>query len=91
MCVLTSYFFHEFLAKSRTASCFSEWLGELSCDSFPDDRETGFGGWNEGYNFGWFCVVVEVVGGECVDVYAHLSCPWKKMNICNVVLVAFNM
>ena len=46
--------FHELLAKSRTASYVSEPLGELSCDSFPVDRETGFGGWNERYKFGWF-------------------------------------
>ena len=46
--------FHELLAKLRAASCVSETLGKSSCDSFPVDRETGFGGWNERYKFGWF-------------------------------------
>ena len=46
--------FHEFLAKSRTASCISESLGESSCDSFPLDCETGFIGWNERHTFAWF-------------------------------------
>ena len=49
--------FHEFLAKSRAASCFSESLGESLCDSFTVDREAGFlGCWNERDKFGryWF-------------------------------------
>ena len=46
--------FHEFLAKLQAASCFSESLGESSCDSFTVDSEAGFGGWNEWDNFGWF-------------------------------------
>ena len=46
--------FHESLAKSRAASCSSESLGESSCDSFTVDSEAGFGGWNEGDEFGWF-------------------------------------
>ena len=47
--------FHEFLAQSsRTASCFSESLGESSCDSFTIDSEAGFGGWNEQDDFGWY-------------------------------------
>ena len=45
--------FHEFLAKSRAASCFSESLGESSCDSFTVDSEAGFGCWDEWYKFGW--------------------------------------
>ena len=46
--------FHEFLAKSWAASCFSESLGDSSCDCFNVDSEAGFGGWNERDDFGWF-------------------------------------
>ena len=46
--------FHEFLAKSWAASCVSESLGKLPCDSFTVNCETGFGGWNEQYKIGWF-------------------------------------
>ena len=35
--------FHEFLAKSRAASYFSDSLGESLCDSFTVDSEAGFG------------------------------------------------
>ena len=35
--------FHELLAKSWAASCFSESMGESSCDSFIIDSEAGFG------------------------------------------------
>ena len=46
--------FHELRARSWAASCFSEPLGELSCDRFTVDNEVGFGGWNEGDYSGCF-------------------------------------
>ena len=78
--------FHEFLAKSRAASCFSESLGESSGDSFAIDVETGFGCWDKGYELGAFGVVVKIVGGQIVGVYVHLGGPGKKMNISIVIL-----